>query len=55
MCNIFICIFSGESRAELQGNGDASTAAATSWAWGGFEPSTTCLILSASTLLTLWH
>lgn len=48
-------VIDGESRAELQGNGDASTAAATSLAWGAFEPSTTCLIFSTSVILTLWH
>lgn len=43
--------FAGESRAELQGNGDASTAAATSRAAARafFEPS--CLILATSTIL----
>ena len=52
---IFSKNFLGESRAELQGNGDASTAAATSWARGHFNPSAQCLIFIATSLLAFFH
>ena len=58
-CEMEVSLFSvnilGESRAELQGNGDASTAAATSWARGHFNPSTQCLIFIATSLLAFFH
>ena len=47
-CVCILC-FAGESRAELQGNGDASTAAATSASLAAFQPS---LIILTTTSLT---
>ena len=44
-----VLFFAGESRAELQGNGDASTAAATSASLAAFQPS---LIILTNTSLT---
>ena len=47
--NVCMLCFAGESRAELQGNGDASTAAATSASLAAFQPS---LIILTTTSLT---
>ena len=49
----FCCGFTGESRAELQGNGDASTAAATSLARGCFEPSSRLVLVTSTVLWSL--
>ena len=53
-CVCILC-FAGESRAELQGNGDASTAAATSGSLAtsaSFQPSLIILTTSLTFLLT---
>ena len=48
--------FTGESRAELQGNGDASTAAATSLgARGSFEPSSRLVLVTSTVLWSILY
>ena len=54
-CVCILC-FAGESRAELQGNGDASTAAATSLgARGSFEPSSRLVLVTSTVLWSILY
>lgn len=49
-------VIDGESRAELQGNGDASTAAATSLgARGSFEPSSRLVLVTSTVLWSILY